>query len=329
MTSQSRPVRGVLRTILLGMAIGLGSVIGGTGLVRAADDAGLLDVVLGGMARALGLPQPAPRTESAPRAHAPRARPPQAASLRPAERPRLRPALLRGPQTPRRTAAQVRAARLRPAALQAGDRTVCVRTCDGYLFPLASRDGRPGVAQAARQAARHDMRHHEAACAAACPGAPTALFTLRAGQELDRAVSLAGLPYARLPGAYLYRTRTIAGCSCRPGGALVAAALPIDRDRTLRAGDAVTTGGSAVVFTGPAFVDFRRAPLLSAGARRDLDRVLDVSRREQVLAAFRRTLRTARAEQRPIRVAAHGGFAVLATDASFPPVRVVVPSPFR
>ncbi|GJE00102.1 DUF2865 domain-containing protein [Methylobacterium isbiliense] len=322
MTSQPTPVRALLRTVLLGIAIGLGGVVGGTGLVRAADDAGVLDVLFSGMARALGLAQPAPRAEVAPRVGAKRTRPPQAATV---ARAGPRPAALRGPQTPRRTVAQVRAARVQTAALQVGDRTICVRTCDGYLFPLANRDGQHRASQDARQ----EVQHHEAACAAACPGAPTALLTLRAGQELDRAVSLSGIPYDRLPGAYLYRTRTVAGCSCRPGGALVAAALPISQDRTLRVGDAVATRRSAAVFTGPAFMDFRRAPNLSAEARRDLDRVLDVSRRERVLAVFRQTLRTARAEQRPIRVAAHSGFAVLATDASFPPVRVVVPSPFR
>ena len=56
-----------------------------------------------------------------------------------------------------------------------GDRTVCVRLCDGYLFPLG------------KLRARSDMPVHKAACAAACPNAATSVYTMAAGEtELER-----------------------------------------------------------------------------------------------------------------------------------------------
>ncbi|ACA17168.1 conserved hypothetical protein [Methylobacterium sp. 4-46] len=307
--------RSVLRTSLLGALIGLGGAVGTTTLVRAADDAGLFEFLFGTAPRA-----------AAPRLFEVRPAPPRAARASqapPRRRWASRPAP-RAVQTMRpRLAAAGRAAPPAPHE-RGGSRSVCVRTCDGYMFPLATLR------------TRADAPAHEAACAAACPGAETRLYTVDPGQELDRAVGLDGRPYRDGASAFLYRSRVVAGCSCRPDGALVAAPLPLDRDPTLRAGDAVATRSGGQVFTGrsgtvrPRFVEFRRAEILPAAWRRDLDRALDVSRREREQASFRAELgRAQRAELRPVRVAQMASFAVLATDAGFAPVRVVVPSPFR
>ncbi|MBK3408634.1 hypothetical protein HPY24_09915, partial [Methylobacterium sp. IIF1SW-B5] len=83
------------------------------------------------------------------------------------------------------------------------------------------------------------------------------------------------------------------------------------------------------------FVEFRRAGALSATARRDLDRTLDVTRQERARAEFRRTLAAAAKGQGQgdagrLRYASRAvGFAEVVSDAGFLPVRVVAPSPFR
>ncbi|SFV12852.1 Protein of unknown function [Methylobacterium sp. 174MFSha1.1] len=318
--------RALVRTLALGALLGLGGVGAGTTLVHAADDAGVLDFLLGDVPRSLGLPARAPRAEASLKDRRVRwtSRPASAA----VERPRW------SDPAPRRQAAEPRPVSVRqtrepvPAASRydgAGShaRTVCVRTCDGYMFPLANLQ--KGDAAPA----------HEQACAAACPGAETALYTVRAGEELDQAVNRAGRPYRSLAAAFSYRSRLTPSCSCNPGTGGYARLLL--RDATLRPGDAVAGGAGAQVFAGRGgtgearFVDFRRAAMLSAGERRELDRTLDVSRLERARAEFRRSLAAEKGGGfgRLRYAAGVTGFAEIVSDASAAPIRIVAPSPYR
>jgi hypothetical protein len=316
----------MLGTALAGLILGLGGVTAGTSLVQASERGGLV-AFFEELFR--GPPPPPPRVQApAPRRYAslPDAR--RIAATRAAHytpRPRLDPAA-EGRARPRR-ASRAPAPAVASAALTAsalGARTVCVRACDGYLFPLG------------QLRARKDVPVHEAACAAACPNAPTALFTLPRGEvELDRAVALDGRPYRALPSANLFRTKRVAHCGCQPEG-VAAAPLPIGSDLTLRAGDVVATASSAQVVTraragGFAVVDFRQGKL-SRRARRDIDAKIDVTRREAQARAFARALRTAEAGPR-VRLAQMGGFEPVAPsvegEPAFSTVRVVVPSPFK
>lgn len=82
-------------------------------------------------------------------------------------------------------------------------RTLCVRACDGYYFPI-SFSTVPGQFQA-----------DEAACRAMCPGADVSLFTHRnPGEESDSMVSLTGQSYSALPTAFRYRQEYDPGCGC-------------------------------------------------------------------------------------------------------------------
>lgn len=87
-------------------------------------------------------------------------------------------------------------------------RTLCVRTCDGYYFPIsfsteASRFG-------------DDAR----ACAAACPGAQVSLYVHRSpGEGVEQMVSLSGEPYTALPTAFAYRKAYNPSCTCRAASA--------------------------------------------------------------------------------------------------------------
>lgn len=83
-------------------------------------------------------------------------------------------------------------------------RTVCVRTCDGYYFPLGNSVPR---ARFMRDAAQ---------CRASC-GEDARLYYLPAGSDnMSTMLDLAGRSYLRMPNAFKYRKTLIDGCSCRP-----------------------------------------------------------------------------------------------------------------
>ncbi len=83
-------------------------------------------------------------------------------------------------------------------------RTVCVRLCDGYYFPI-------GFNATAAQFAEH-----EAACQSRC-GAPVRLFVYpNPGASPDQMRDLAGNSYLKLENAFRYHVKFNPSCSCRP-----------------------------------------------------------------------------------------------------------------
>lgn len=82
-------------------------------------------------------------------------------------------------------------------------RTLCVRSCDGYYFPISF------------QTTPSEFGRDEAACQAQCPAADVSLYVYRnPGEDPTQMMSMAGEPYAALPTAFLYRSRYIRACSC-------------------------------------------------------------------------------------------------------------------
>ncbi len=82
-------------------------------------------------------------------------------------------------------------------------RTLCVRTCDGYYFPINFSTTR------ARFAADEEI------CKAQCPGTEVALYIHHSpGEESDAMVSLGGEPYTALPAAFRYRREYDKACTC-------------------------------------------------------------------------------------------------------------------
>ena len=82
-------------------------------------------------------------------------------------------------------------------------RTLCVRTCDGYYFPI-SFSTVPDRFAADQQT-----------CQAMCPGTEVRLFTHRnPGQDASEMVSVTGEPYTALPTAFRYRNEYDAACKC-------------------------------------------------------------------------------------------------------------------
>lgn len=91
----------------------------------------------------------------------------------------------------------------RAAAWGAG-RTVCVRECDGFFFPLPA-----ALAGGARPSEL---------CSASCPGASVDVYFLGDDGEIDGAVSSSGLTYASMPNAGRYRRQFDRTCTCRKPG---------------------------------------------------------------------------------------------------------------
>ncbi|MGP9819266.1 DUF2865 domain-containing protein [Salinarimonas sp. NSM] len=177
--------------------------------------------------------------------------------------------------------------------------TFCVRTCDGYAFPLGSLRG------------RGDADLHRRACAAACPGAATALFVGSRNAGFAHARSLDdGRPYAALATAFLHRRERVAGCGC--GLVSEPAARWAQGDATLRRGDVVVTSQGALVFEGGGLVDFRESRAAGQALRRKIDERLGLTAREERRAAWLRARPTA---------------TPLATPTPGPSAEAVSPSP--
>jgi Protein of unknown function (DUF2865) len=83
-------------------------------------------------------------------------------------------------------------------------RTMCVRLCDGYYFPISF--------SATRDRFARDAKTCESSC-----GGQARLFVYRnPGADVEDMVDLRGQPYRRLSTAFLYRTEYVAQCRCKP-----------------------------------------------------------------------------------------------------------------
>lgn len=118
-------------------------------------------------------------------------------------------------------------------------RTICVRMCDGYYFPISF-------------AATQDRFEHDAqACQSQC-GSPAKLYYYpNPGGEVQQSIALDGTAYASLHNAFRYRKELVASCTCKgvPGGPdTVADTQPMQT--TLDAAGAVAGDGTLDQQTG-------------------------------------------------------------------------------
>jgi hypothetical protein len=128
---------------------------------------------------------------------------------------------------------------LREKARLGGRTPVCVRSCDGFFFPvnfegLTARD------------------EHGAVCQALCPGAETEVLYMRLGADIETAATRDGRPYTSLPNAMRYRENRDPACFCRPPGFTVAHLTKGQEDIVeARKGDLVVTREQAEVMSRP------------------------------------------------------------------------------
>src|SRR5579863_7353359 len=93
-------------------------------------------------------------------------------------------------------------------------RTVCVRSCDGFYFPISF----------ATVPAR--FPDDEKTCKNLCPAVEATLFAYRnPGEDMSQAVSINGQPYTSSPNAFHFRQEFNPTCSCRAAGQTWADAL--------------------------------------------------------------------------------------------------------
>jgi hypothetical protein len=114
-------------------------------------------------------------------------------------------------------------------------RTVCVRSCDGFYFPISYSTMSSHFAD------------DERACQRMCPASEVALYSYRnPGEDMQQAVSISGQPYTALPNAFRYRKEFTPACSCRrPGQSWADALKNADDSTTLESGDIVVTDQKA------------------------------------------------------------------------------------
>jgi hypothetical protein len=115
-------------------------------------------------------------------------------------------------------------------------RTVCVRSCDGFYFPIsfATVPGR--------------FPDDERTCKALCPAAEATLFSYRnPGEDMSSAVSINGQPYSSSPNAFRYRQEFNPSCSCKAAGQTWSDALKSIDDKAAaeQQGDIIVTEESA------------------------------------------------------------------------------------
>jgi hypothetical protein len=128
---------------------------------------------------------------------------------------------------------------LREKARLGGRTPVCVRSCDGFFFPvnfegLTARD------------------EHGAVCQALCPGAETEVLYMRLGADIETAATRDGRPYTSLPNAMRYRENRDPACFCRPPGFTVAHLAKEQVDIVeARKGDLVVTREQAEAMSRP------------------------------------------------------------------------------
>ena len=83
-------------------------------------------------------------------------------------------------------------------------RTMCVRLCDGYYFPISFSATRDRLARDAKT------------CESSCGGQARLFIYRNPGEDVEDMVDLRGQPYRQLSKAFLYRTEYVPQCRCKP-----------------------------------------------------------------------------------------------------------------
>jgi Protein of unknown function (DUF2865) len=118
-------------------------------------------------------------------------------------------------------------------------RTVCVRTCDGYFFPVSYAT------------VPSKFPDDERSCQRLCPAAEVALYSYRnPGEDMSQAVSTGGRRYSELPTAFRYRQEFNPSCTCKQAGQSWSDAVKQGDDPVER-GDIVVTPDKARILSQP------------------------------------------------------------------------------
>ncbi len=138
-----------------------------------------------------------------------------------------------------------------------GERRVCVRTCDGFFFPITGASS--------RHAARQES------CRSLCPDAETKLFTIPAGSEnISDAVSEDGQTYPQFVAKLTSARNDAKSCACHVIADDATHSQALLNDRTLRVGDSVVTKDGVKVFEGGRSTPYKSSDFLSLAETRNI-----------------------------------------------------------
>ncbi len=126
-----------------------------------------------------------------------------------------------------------------PSGPSGSYRTVCVRMCDGYYFPISYATTPDHFGEDAQT------------CQQTCPATEVVLMSNPTGADITQATASNGAPYTALPNAFKYRTSLVPACGCRKPGQSWAQALGGMRDNTLQQDDIVVTPDRAKLMSAP------------------------------------------------------------------------------
>ena len=117
-------------------------------------------------------------------------------------------------------------------------RTLCVRACDGYYFPISF------------STTRNRFAADQATCEALCPGAPVDLYYHDDPRSASvNMVSLSGVPYEKHPAAFRHQSKYDKSCSCKVSRPPISTAAgkspPSGADEALLFKDPNSPGGVA------------------------------------------------------------------------------------
>jgi len=135
--------------------------------------------------------------------------------------------------------------------LGSGYRTLCVRTCDGYFFPISF------------STSQDRFHEDEMTCQRMCPAAEVMLFSHRnPGEDMNHAVSITGQLYTQIPNAFKYKTTWDASCTCKAAGESWANAVKDDPNAPVQPGrgDIIVTEERAKIMNAPR--DAKGRPIL-------------------------------------------------------------------
>jgi hypothetical protein len=133
-------------------------------------------------------------------------------------------------------------------------KTVCVRMCDGFYYPISYASNPTRFADDAR------------ACQQSCPAAEAQLYVHRSGEDMNQATNtITQQPYTALPTAFRYRQAFDNACSCKQAGQTWSQALKGIEDQ-VESGDVVVTPERARQLSQPRF-DAHGKPIRQEPAR--------------------------------------------------------------
>lgn len=136
----------------------------------------------------------------------------------------------------------------------------CVRTCDGYYFPLIPSE----------------RTTRQKSCEYACPSAPMAIYY---GSAIEGARNYKGEKYTSLKTAFSFRDKATPRCSCnRPENSQAFFVRIARSDPTLRAGDIIFDATGAYVYSGSGFSPAARSSLVPSWTRERLRAMLETAR---------------------------------------------------